>query len=51
MARIIITFVSTRSTSIRSDRQGLSKEDANDAMKGHVLDKGELTGIYGRAAT
>lgn len=30
---------------------GLSKEDANDAMKGHVLDKGELTGIYGRAAT
>src|SRR5262249_4717736 len=28
---------------------GLSKQDASEAMKGHVLAEGELTGIYKRA--
>src|SRR5262249_28842836 len=29
---------------------GLSNEDARHAMNGHVLDEGELTGIYKRAS-
>jgi Raf kinase inhibitor-like YbhB/YbcL family protein len=29
---------------------GMSKEDARDAMSGHVLAEGELTGVYKRAS-
>ena len=29
---------------------GLSKEDALEAMAGHILDESELTGVYKRAS-